>query len=76
MLFYNSYAVSGSIYYRADDDTMNKVKLSADGLKRALAMVEIRDTVRELLDMQLENADHSLDGDISDKREKLNKAYR
>ena len=72
---YSYYAVSGSIYYRADDDTMNKVKLSADGLKRALAMVEIRDTVRELLDMQLENADHSLDGDISDKREKLNKAY-
>ena len=72
---YSYYAVSGSIYYRADDDTMNKVKLSADGLKRALAMVEIRDTVRELLDMQLENADHSLDGDIAGKREKLNKAY-
>ena len=72
---YSYYAVSGSIYYRADDDTMNKVKLSADGLKRALAMVEIRDTVRELLDMQLENADHSLDGDIAEKREKLNKAY-
>ena len=72
---YSYYAVSGGIYYRADDDTMSKVKLSADGLKRALAMVEIRDTVRELLDMQLENADHSLDGDISDKREKLNKAY-
>ena len=38
-------------------------------------MVEIRDTVRELLDMQLDNADHTLDGDIADKREKLNQTY-
>ena len=72
---YSYYAVSGSIYYRGDDETMSKVKLSGDGLKRALAMVEIRDTVRELLDMQLDNADHSLDGDISEKREKLNQTY-
>ena len=72
---YSYYAVSGSIYYRGDDETMSKVKLSGDGLKRALAMVEIRDTVRELLDMQLENADNSLDGDISEKREKLNQTY-
>lgn len=72
---YSYYAVDNSIYYRGDDETMSKVKLSGDGLKRALAMVEIRDTVRELLDMQLDNADHSLDGDIADKREKLNQLY-
>ncbi|HCR73003.1 MAG TPA: hypothetical protein DIW26_00910, partial [Ruminococcus sp.] len=72
---YSYYAVSGSVYYRGDDETMSKVKLSGDGLKRALAMVEIRDTVRELLDMQLDNADHSLDGDILEKREKLNQTY-
>lgn len=72
---YSYYAVDNSIYYRGDDETMSKVKLSGDGLKRALAMVEIRDTVRELLDMQLDNADHSLDGDIADKREKLNQTY-
>ena len=72
---YSYYAVSGSIYYRGDDETMSKVKLSGDGLKRALSMVEIRDTVRELLDMQLDNADHTLDGDIADKREKLNQTY-
>ena len=72
---YSYYAVSGSVYYRGDDETMSKVKLSGDGLKRALAMVEIRDTVRELLDMQLDNADHSLDGGISEKREKLNQTY-
>ena len=72
---YSYYAVDNSIYYRGDDETMSKVKLSGDGLKRALAMVEIRDIVRELLDMQLDNADHSLDGDISEKREKLNQAY-
>ena len=72
---YSYYAVDNSIYYRGDDETMSKVKLSGDGLKRALAMVEIRDTVRELLDMQLDNADYSLDGDIADKREKLNQLY-
>ena len=72
---YSYYAVDNSIYYRGDDETMSKVKLSGDGLKRALAMVEIRDTVRELLDMQLDNADHTLDGDIADKREKLNQTY-
>ena len=72
---YSYYAVSGSVYYRGDDETMSKVRLSGDGLKRALAMVEIRDTVRELLDMQLDNADHTLDGDIADKREKLNQTY-
>ena len=72
---YSYYAVDNSIYYRGDDETMSKVKLSGDGLKRTLAMVEICDTVRELLDMQLDNADHSLDGDISEKREKLNQTY-
>ena len=72
---YSYYAVDNSIYYRGDDETMSKVKLSGESLKRALAMVEIRDTVRELLDMQLDNADHSLDGDISEKREKLNQTY-
>ncbi|MGN0551731.1 MAG: hypothetical protein ACI4I1_00005, partial [Oscillospiraceae bacterium] len=69
------YAVNNSLYYRSDDENMSKVNLKGDSLNRALAMVEIRDTVRELLDMQLENADHSLDGDISEKREKLNRAY-
>ena len=72
---YSYYAVDNSIYYRGDDETMSKVKLSGESLKRALAMVEISDTVRELLNMQLDNADHSLDGDISDKREKLNQTY-
>lgn len=72
---FSYYAVGGGIYYRGADETMSKVKLSGDSLKRALAMVEMRDTVRELLDMQLDNADRSLDGDISDIREKLNRAY-
>lgn len=72
---YSYYAVDSSIYYRTDDEYMKKVNLSGESLKRALAMVEIRDAVRELLDMQLDNADHSLDGDIADKREKLNQTY-
>lgn len=72
---YSYYAVDSSIYYRTDDEYMKKVNLSGDGLKRALAMVEIRDTVRELLDMQLDNADHSLDSNIAVMRSKLNQLY-
>lgn len=72
---YSYYAVDNSIYYRGDDETMSKVKLSGDGLKRALAMVEIRDTVRELLDMQLNNADNSLDSNIAVMRSNLNQLY-
>lgn len=72
---YSYYAVDSSIYYRTDEEYMKRVNLSGESLKRALAMVEIRDTVRELLDMQLDNADHSIDGDISEKREKLNQLY-
>lgn len=72
---YSYYAVDSSTYYRTDEEYMKRVNLSGESLKRALAMVEIRDTVRELLDMQLDNADHSIDGDISEKREKLNQLY-
>ncbi len=72
---YSYYAVDSSIYYRTDDEYMKKVNLSGESLKRALAMVEIRDTVRELLDMQLNNADNSLDSNIAVMRSKLNQLY-
>ena len=38
-------------------------------------MIEIRDAVRELLDMQLDNADNSYDSDIADYRARLNEKY-
>ena len=72
---YSYYAVDSSIYYRIDGEDMSKVNLSGETLKRTLSMVEIRDTVRELLDMQLNNADNSLDSNIAVMRSKLNQLY-
>lgn len=72
---FSYYAVDNSLYYRRDDENMTKVNMSADSLKRALAMVEMRDTIRELLDLQLNNADGTLNGNISVMREELNQQY-
>ena len=72
---YSYYAVNGSVYFREDGDTMAKANLKGETLKRALAMVELRDTVRELLDMQLDNADSAYDTDIAECRAKLNEKY-
>lgn len=71
-------AVNGELYYREAGDTMEKVPVKGKGkdkIARAVAMVELRDTVRELLDLQMNNADSSLDSAISESRAKLNKVY-
>ena len=71
-------AVNGELYYREAGDTMEKVPVKGKGkdkIARAVAMVELRDAVRELLDLQMNNSDRSLDGSISDSRAKLNKVY-
>ena len=69
-------AVNGELYYREAGDTMEKVAVKGkDKIARAVAMVELRDTVRELLDLQMNNADSSLDDSITESRAKLNKVY-
>lgn len=71
-------AVNGELYYREAGDTMEKVPVKGKGkdkIARAVAMVELRDTVRELLDLQMNNSDRSLDEAISESRAKLNKVY-
>ena len=71
-------AVNGELYYREAGDTMEKVPVKGKGkdkIARAVAMVELRDTVRELLDLQMNNSDSSLDDSISESRAKLNKVY-
>ena len=69
-------AVNGELYYREAGDTMEKVAVRGkDKIASAVAMVELRDTVRELLDLQMNNADSSLDDAISENRAKLNKVY-
>ena len=71
-------AVNGELYYREAGDIMEKVPVKGKGkdkIARAVAMVELRDTVRELLDLQMNNSDSSLDESISEIRAKLNKVY-
>ena len=71
-------AVNGELYYREAGETMEKVPQKGRGkdkLARAVAMVELRDTVRELLDLQMNNSDKSLDDSISEVRGKLNRIY-
>ena len=71
-------AVNGELYYREAGDTMEKVPVKGKGkdkIARAVAMVELRDTVRELLDLQMNNSNRSLDESISESRAKLNKVY-
>ena len=69
-------AVNGELYYREAGDTMEKVAVRGkDKIAHAVAMVELRDTVRELLDLQMNNSDRSLDEAINESRAKLNKVY-
>ena len=71
-------AVNGELYYREAGDIMEKVPVKGKGkdkIARAVTMVELRDTVRELLDLQMNNSDSSLDESISEIRAKLNKVY-
>lgn len=71
-------AVNGELYYREAGDTMEKVPVKGKGkdkMARTVAMVELRDTVRELLDLQMNNSDRSLDEPITESRAKLNKVY-
>lgn len=69
-------AINGELYYREAGDTMEKAAVKGkDKIARAVAMVELRDTVRELLDLQMNNSDRSLDEAITESRAKLNKVY-
>ena len=54
---------------------MTRFKAKSDIEKRALGMIAVRDTMRELLDLQLNNADGTLDSEIADKRAELNEIY-
>ena len=72
---FSYYADNGNLYFYEDGNTMKKVEATKDRINRAIGMVEMRDTVRELLDLQLNNSDFSLDGEINACRKKLNKLY-
>lgn len=61
----------GKIYYR-ENSRMNPVETSATGENRIKGMVEIRDSVRQLIDYQTE--DYS-DEDIRQEQARLNRLY-
>ena len=68
-----SYAVvDDQVYYRVNS-LMNQVKMPAATAERVKGMVEIRDTVRELIAMQMEES--VTDEEIHKQQEKLNQVY-
>ena len=75
--FYN---LNGILYYRDQSDYLTKAevynpKLKPKQLERALALIELRDVVRELLDLQLNNSTGAFNADIDSTRQKLNDLY-
>ena len=71
-----SYIVQDDIlYYRKADITMEKVNAPENVVERIKAMVQLRDTVHSLLELQLDNTDGSLDTAISEAQTALNKQY-
>jgi N12 class adenine-specific DNA methylase/adenine-specific DNA methylase len=68
-----SYAVvDNQVYYRVNS-LMNQVKMPAATAERVKGMVEIRDTVRDLIAMQMEES--VTDEEIRKQQEKLNQVY-
>ena len=63
--------VDGQVYYR-ENSRMNAVDVSATAESRIKGMVEIRDSVRELIQLQTEDYP---DSDIQSAQDKLNEVY-
>ena len=69
---YSFTVVEDQVYYRVNS-LMNPVKMPAATAERVKGMVEIRDTVRELIAMQME--EYVTDAEIRTQQEKLNQVY-
>ena len=69
---YSFSVVEDQVYYRVNS-LMNPVKMPAATAERVKGMVEIRDTVRELIAMQME--EYVTDEEIRTQQEKLNQVY-
>ena len=72
---FSFYEQDGNIYYREADETMKKVNVSKDLFNRAIGMIELRDSVHELLNLQIMNNQGYLDNEVADSRKKLNTLY-
>ena len=69
---YSYTVVDDQVYYRVNS-LMNQVKMPAATEERVKGMVSIRDTVRELIAMQMEES--VTDEEIQKQQEKLNQVY-
>ena len=69
---YSYTVVDDQVYYRVNS-LMNQVKMPAVTAERVKGMVAIRDTVRELIAMQMEES--VTDEEIQKQQEKLNQVY-
>ena len=69
---YSYTVVEDQVYYRVNS-LMNQVKMPAATAERVKGMVAIRDTVRELIAMQMEET--VTDEEIQKQQEKLNQVY-
>ncbi|MCH5199706.1 MAG: AAA family ATPase [Oscillospiraceae bacterium] len=63
------------LYYRKAERTMTKVEASDNNINRIKAMVQLRDSVHNLLELQLNNVDGTLEADIISAQKELNSQY-
>ena len=63
------------LYYHKASDTMEKYNAPETSVEKIKAMVQLRDSVHSLLDLQLNNTDGRFDTAISEAQAALNKQY-
>lgn len=63
------------LYYHKASDTMEKYNAPETSIEKIKAMVQLRDSVHSLLDLQLNNTDGRFDTAISEAQAALNKQY-
>ena len=63
------------LYYHKSADTMEKYNAPEKSIEKIKAMVQLRDSVHSLLDLQLNNTDGRFDTAISEAQAALNKQY-
>ena len=69
---YSFTVVDGEVYYR-ENSIMVKPDLNATARDRVKGMVELRDCVRELIDLQMD--EYTPDSTLAEKQEELNRLY-
>lgn len=72
---YSFIVQDGILYYHKASDTMEKYNAPEKSIEKIKAMVQLRDTVHSLLDLQLNNTDGRFDTAISEAQAALNRQY-